>query len=82
MSEREQREERAYRHRDEVAGTPEGPTPETEHRDTARGDADERNELHPEERKHPPEHGPTTHPQTRVARREGGAVPRTEEKRP
>lgn len=69
MSERKD----AYDHRAEIQGARDAgePSAETEHRDTASGNAEERNELMPEQRRTPPATGPRTHDDTRVARKSG-----------
>lgn len=48
-----------------------GRTAETEHRDLARPEENETNELRPDERGRPDGIGPTTHDDTRFTRKEG-----------
>lgn len=59
-------EKRAYEHEAEVTGTGDG-DPATEHQDTARGDAEDRNEIDAPHRG-PEERGPTTRESTRIDR--------------
>ena len=60
----------AYDHQSEVAGQTGGEgTGETEHRDTGRGNAGERNEIREDQRGRA--RGPTTHDDTRVTRKDG-----------
>lgn len=61
----------AYDHQSDVAGggTRGDESAANEHRDTAHGDAGERNELRPDERGRA--EGPTTHDDTRVTRKDG-----------
>jgi hypothetical protein len=63
--------EKAYDHRAEVPGSAssEEKPPSTEHRDTAYGNAGERNELTPDERGRG--RGPRTHDDTKFTRKDG-----------
>lgn len=67
MSERD----RAYEHEAEVPGTQssEDRPPSTEHKDAAYGNAEERNELTPDQRGRG--EGPRTHDDTKFTRKDG-----------
>jgi hypothetical protein len=60
-------EKQPYEHSGKVMGSgADSPTPETEHRDTARPTDQERNELNPEQRNKEKAYGPRTHQDTRI----------------
>jgi hypothetical protein len=60
-------DQNAYEHSGEVTGQgADSPSPQTEHRDTARPTGDRPSELNPEERNRETKYGPRTHQATRI----------------
>lgn len=67
MSERDS----AYHHSAEIPGSADekSPPPSKEHKDTAYGNAEQRNELTPDQRGRPEGLGPRTHDDTKIVRK-------------
>lgn len=62
--------DRPYEHSGRTVGGSPGPDPSTEHRDTARGNPSQLNDIRPEERAEQDGYGPRTHPATRTTRKD------------
>lgn len=62
---------KAYEHSSRVTGTGSEPDASTEHRESATGNAEERNEIRMDDRREPEGPGPSTHEQTKLDKKKG-----------